>query len=276
MNMQVINHFLISDQIRSVVIIGAGNVAWHLGKALQKKKINILQVAGRTIESTRELAGALKTNSTLDFKSINPDADLYIIAVSDDSIDETIKNLNLSEQLVVHTAGSIPLSVFEKQYINYGVFYPLQTLTKTRNIHFEDVPVCIEANTQENADKLLHLAGLISQKTLLIDSEKRATLHLAAVFACNFVNHMYSIADQIIKKQKIDFTLLHPLIIETSLKMLEMKPTEAQTGPALRNNTRVMQKHLEMLKKYPEIEEIYHVLSNNIRNIKLTVDKFAE
>ena len=253
------------DHIQSIVIIGAGNVAWHLGRALQARKIKILQVLGRRIEPAKELAGVLKADYALDFERININADLYIIAVSDDAIVEIINKLYLQSQLVVHTAGSIPVSVFKERFENYGVFYPLQTFTKGREIHFEKVPVCIEANEQDNMNKLVQLAKLISQTVLIMDSEKRAKLHLAAVFACNFTNYMYSIADGILKKQGIDFSILHPLIIETALKAAEMKPAEAQTGPAIRNNRILMDKQMRMLEYDPAAREIYDILSDNIR-----------
>jgi len=257
---------LMSNLIQSVVLIGAGNVAWHLGMALKKKKIDFLQVLGRTIEPVKELAGILNADYTLDFEKINVNADLYIISVSDDAIVEIIKKLYLQGQLVVHTAGSIPMSVFKGRFENYGVFYPLQTFTKGHEVHFDKVPVCLEANDQDNMNILVQLAGLISQTVLFMNSEKRAKLHLAAVFACNFTNHMYSIANRILKKEQIDFSILHPLIIETALKATGMNPAEAQTGPAVRKNRMRMDKQMKMLENDPAIREIYEILSDNIRN----------
>lgn len=255
-----------SNLIQSVVLIGAGNVAWHLGMALKKKKIDILQVLGRTIEPVKELAGILNADDTLDFEKMNINADLYIISVSDDAIGDMIKKLYLQRQLVVHTSGSIPMSVFKGRFENYGVFYPLQTFTKGREIHFDKVPVCIEANEQRNMNKLVQLAELISQTVLIMNSEKRARLHLAAVFACNFTNHMYSIADRILKKEGIDFSILHPLIIETSLKSTAMNPAQAQTGPAVRKSRMLIDQQMKMLENDPAIREIYKILSDNIRN----------
>jgi predicted short-subunit dehydrogenase-like oxidoreductase (DUF2520 family) len=252
------------NNIQSVVIIGSGNVAWHLGMALNVKKISILQVLGRTIEPVKELAGNLKADFTLDFNKINVGADLYIISVSDDAIDKIIGKLCLDKQLVVHTAGSVPMSVFKGRFQNYGVLYPLQTFSKGREVHFDKVPVCIEANKQENQDKLVQLAEHISQKVLVMDSEIRATLHLAAVFACNFSNHMYSIAEQILREKGIPFSILHPLMIETALKATAMRPAEAQTGPAIRKNRLLMAKQIKMLEKDPHIRKIYEILSDNI------------
>jgi predicted short-subunit dehydrogenase-like oxidoreductase (DUF2520 family) len=265
MNIQAFNDFPMPGQIQSIVIIGAGNVAWHLGMALRSKKIKILQIVGKTADPAKELAGILKTDYILDLERINPSADLYIIAVSDDAIGEIIKTLCLDSQLVVHTAGSIPLSVFEGRYKNYGVFYPLQTFTKNRDVHFEKVPVCIEANNRISKDKLIRLAEHVSRKVLYMNSEKRAILHLAAVFACNFTNHMYSVAEHILSKYDIDFSLLHPLIIETALKAASVAPLAAQTGPASRNNRMLMDRHMKMLEKDPDIRKIYHILSENIR-----------
>ncbi len=254
------------DPIQSTVIIGAGNVAWHLGMALQARKIKVLQILGRTTDPVKELAGILNAGFTVDFERINVDADLYIIAVSDDAIDEVIRKLNVDRQLVVHTAGSIPVSVFEGHFKNYGVFYPLQTFTKHREIDFDDIPICIEANDQENRDRLFQLARLISQRVVIADSEIRAKLHLAAVFASNFTNHMYSIANRILENEEIDFSILHPLVIETALKATGMKPAEAQTGPAARNNMMLMAEQMKMLENDPVVREIYRILSDNIRN----------
>lgn len=262
--MQVSDDFLSPETIRSAVIIGTGNVAWHLGKALKAKNISILQIAGRTGNHAMKLAENLEAAFTLDVTKINVDADLYIIAVSDDAITDIAQKLCLKNQLIVHTAGSIPMSVFHGQFKNYGVIYPLQTFTRSREIQFHEVPVCIEANNPDNFEKLFRLAQLISRKVLSLNSEKRATLHLAAVFACNFVNHMYSVAEQILKKNDMDFSILHPLIIETAMKAVSMKPLDAQTGPAVRNNRNLMNKHLKMLEKDPALREIYLLLSENI------------
>ncbi len=250
--------------IRSAVIVGAGNVAWHLGEALKAKNISILQIAGRTGNQTMKLAQSLHAECTLDVTKINVNADLYIIAVSDDAIADIAQQLCLENQLVVHTAGSVPMSVFHGQFNNYGVFYPLQTFSRSREIHFHEIPLCIEANNQDNLDKLFRLAELISCKVLSLNSEKRSILHLAAVFACNFTNHMYSIAAQILKRNNIDFSMLHPLIIETAMKAASMKPLNAQTGPAVRNNRNLMDKHLKMLEKDPDLRELYLLLSENI------------
>lgn len=252
--------------IQSVVLIGTGNVAWHLGMALKDNKINILQVLGRTTAPVKKLAKMLKTEYVLDFNKMNINADLYIIAVSDDAIGEVIKKLHLDRQLVVHTAGSIPMSVFKGHLKNFGVFYPLQTFTKNRPIHFDNLPVCIEANDEENMNQLVQLAGRISQKVLMMESEKRAVLHLAAVFACNFTNHMYTIASRILESADIDFSILHPLIIETALKATGMKPAEAQTGPAVRKNRMLMVEQMKKLEKDPALREIYRILSDHIEN----------
>ncbi|MBN2213289.1 MAG: DUF2520 domain-containing protein [Bacteroidales bacterium] len=253
------------DHIQSAVIIGTGNVAWHLGMALQSKKIRILQVLGRRADPAEELAGILKAGYTVDPGTILLNADIYIIAVTDDAIGEVVRKIPPGSQLVIHTAGSVPMSVFKEQFENYGVLYPLQTFTKGRDIHFEDVPLCIEANKQENLDRLIWLAELLSGKVFSVNSEQRATLHLSAVFACNFTNHMYSIAEQILNKHNLDYSILHSLIIETATKATCMKPREAQTGPALRNNRILMDKHIKMLEHNPPIKEIYQILSENIR-----------
>lgn len=251
--------------INSAVIIGAGNVAWHLGRALKKVNIDIRQIAGKREEPAARLAEELETDYIPDIKKITDTADLYILAVSDDAIKSVINILTPTEQLFVHTAGSIPLSVFENRFKNYGVFYPLQTFSRDRKVSFGDIPVCIEASSEINSDRLMQLAGLLSRKKLLINSQERATLHLAAVFASNFTNHMYAVAYKILKEQNLDFTLLQPLIKETASKILEMEPRIAQTGPAVRNNTSLMEFHMRMLQNDKLLQDLYKTISNNIR-----------
>lgn len=253
-----------SDFEKGIVVLGAGNVATHLSIALNKAGFFIKCIYSKTIESAKELALKVDSHYTNEISKIPIDADLYIISVKDEIIKELISKLNIKEGVIVHTAGSISMNVFEKQFETYGVFYPLQTFSKSRNIDFSNIPICIEASNKQLEIKLSNLASSLSNSVSLINSEKRKMLHLSAVFACNFANHMYSAASEILDQSGVSFDLLKPLIKETAQKAIESDPVKAQTGPAVRNDKSVIQKHLEMLKDNPEFENIYRFVSDSI------------
>ena len=164
------------------------------------------------------------------------------------------------------------MNVFENRFENYGVFYPLQTFSKFRDIDFSTVPICIEANNKKLEKILVNLAKYISNSVHLVDSEKRKMLHLSAVFACNFVNHMYSVATEILNQSDIPFDLLKPLIVETMQKAIDFDPQNAQTGPAVRNDQNIMLKHIELLKDNPEFEKIYRFVSESIYKLNQKTD----
>jgi len=193
------------------------------------------------------------------------DADLYVIAVKDSAIQEVLENLNLKEdQLIVHTAGSIPMSILEGFSNNYGVFYPLQTFSKSRNIDFSVIPICIESSHPSTFLELEKLAERLSSSVNQINSEERKTLHLAAVFTNNFVNHFYTLGSDILHDKKLDFDLLKPLIRETAEKVQNLHPLEAQTGPAKRNDQHTINAQLKMLHDQPEFQKIYSFVTESI------------
>lgn len=247
-----------------VVLFGTGNVATRLGSALREKNTEILQVFGRTEAAAADLARLLGCPFTTSQKEIISDADLYLLAVSDDAIPGLLSGIPVGDRLVVHTAGSVSMEVLAPFARNFGVFYPLQTLSKQKPVDFGNIPICLEANRPENLEKLDALARTISDKVVHIDSEQRAQLHLAAVFACNFVNRFYAIGDALLKEQQLDFDLLKPLIAETAAKALQFAPATVQTGPAVRNNRKVMEKHLKMLAQHPEWQKLYELISQDI------------
>ncbi len=256
-----------SDFENGIVILGAGNVATHLSIALKKAGFSIKSIYSKTIESAKELALKVDSYYTNEISKIPDEADLYIIAVKDEVIEEMIKHLNLKCGVIVHTAGSISIDIFENQFKNYGVFYPLQTFSKSREIDFTNIPICIEACNKQIESKLIDLAKCLSSSVQLINSEKRKKLHLSAVFACNFANHMYSAATVILDQSGVSFDLLKPLITETAQKAIDSNPVNAQTGPAVRNDKNVIQKHLEMLKDNLELEKIYSFVSESIYSL---------
>lgn len=251
--------------IENIVIIGAGNLGTQLALALHEKNIRISQIYSRTSESARELAEKVNADFTNDLSKIITDADIYMIAVKDSAIQEVLENLSLDEnRLIVHTAGSVSMKIIEGFTFNYGVFYPLQTFSKLRKVDFSVIPVCIEANHPSNLMKLQELAGKLSGSVRQVTTEERKTLHMAAVFANNFVNHFYAVGANILQDKHLNFDLLKPLILETAAKVQTMHPVDSQTGPAQRNDQTVINTQLNMLQDTPEFQKIYSFVTESI------------
>jgi len=243
----------------NIVILGGGNVAYHLTNALlQNSAVNVVQVYNRSLEKINCFKnGTSITNNLSELK----DADIYILAVSDNVISELSSALNLKNKLVVHTSGSMAMDEL-KSVSNKGVFYLLQTFSKEREIDFSTVPICIEAETEKDLRLLESLAKSISKNCYRINSNQRKSLHVSAVFVNNFVNHLYLIGHEICEQNKVPFEILLPLILETANKITALPPLVAQTGPAKRNDTKTIQKHLGMLNKNQQ--EIYTLLTKSI------------
>ncbi|MCD7971570.1 MAG: DUF2520 domain-containing protein [Candidatus Azobacteroides sp.] len=246
-----------------VVFLGAGNVATHLSLALFEKGYHIKQIYSRREETAKELARKVNASFTHRTEEIVPNADLYIFSLKDSVLPEIIRRMPVTRGIWIHTAGSIPMDVFSDSVRKYGVFYPLQTFSKNRKISFSGIPICLEASDEETLRLLTHLAESISGNIHFINSEKRRYLHLAAVFSCNFVNYMYDIGSEILRKEEIPFDILLPLIDETASKVRTLSPFEAQTGPAVRYDRNVMDKHLHLLENEKQ-KEIYRLLSEEI------------
>jgi predicted short-subunit dehydrogenase-like oxidoreductase (DUF2520 family) len=249
--------------ISSVVLFGSGNVATHLAKALNDSGIEVRQVYSRTPEHAYKLAESKQVDAITRLSEADTSADLWLISVTDNAIEQIASGLPPFKGIVAHTAGSIPIDVLSG-FPNYGVFYPFQTLSKERNVDYNDVPFLIEGNNEETTRRLLKLAGVLSAKVSKADSSVRATLHIAAVLSCNFVNHLYTLSADLLEKHGLSFDYLTPLIKETTQKVLYLSPREAQTGPAIRNDTEVMAKHLERLSGNPSVQKIYELMSNEI------------
>ncbi|MCF8233266.1 MAG: DUF2520 domain-containing protein [Bacteroidales bacterium] len=249
---------------QNIVLIGAGNVASHLGIALMLKGLNIVQVYSRTLETAKNLAFELSGDFTNSPGEIETNADLYIVSIPDQATGELLPQIMLKDELIVHTSGSLPMNILSGVSANHGVFYPLQTFSKKRKLDYSTIPFCIEANSLENLEKLHDLADLLSGRVFDLDSIQRKQAHLAAVFACNFSNHMFRISDDILKEYDIPFDLLKPLITETAAKVMEHHPKEAQTGPALRNDSQVIEEHLRLLEKHKDIRELYKQITRDI------------
>ncbi len=246
-----------------IVLIGSGNVASHLGTALHHANHHIVQVYSRKQSNALELAEQLNAEAISDLANLLPTADLYVISVKDDVITQVVEQMPETKGLVVHTAGSVSVDVLSR-YKNYGVFYPFQTFIKSAHLQFDNIPILVEANTEKNTSTLLKLGKDLSGKVLRASSEQRGALHISAVFACNFVNHMYRLGEDVLKDSGLPFELLHPLIKETANKVMKFSPSVAQTGPASRNDQQIIQKHLKQLEGQHELAQIYELLTNSI------------
>jgi predicted short-subunit dehydrogenase-like oxidoreductase (DUF2520 family) len=251
-------------EIQSIVILGSGNVATHLGLAFHQAGIKIIQVFSRNLSHAEELARIINAHAISDIDRINLDTDLILFCISDSAVLSVLKQRNWENALLVHTAGTIAIDVFQPFANNYGVLYPYQTFTKNRKLNISEVPFLIEGNTRENDELLKDLTSKISSHIHIFHSPERSMLHLAGVFANNFSNHMFLIAKEILSKAGLPDHLIYPLIEETSRKAIETGPFNSQTGPALRHNIDIMNKHIEMLASNPDWQKIYTFVSESI------------
>ena len=247
-----------------ITIIGSGNVATHLGAAFRNAGHAIVQVYSRNMHDAALLAYHTKAEAVDDLEYINPDTDMFIIAVKDDAISEIAKELSKYDNMVVHTSGATSLDVLQKYTTQAGVFYPLQTFSKTKEVNFNTVPLCVEGANEQITRQLEELAQTITQNVYRVDSEKRKILHLAAVFACNFPNYLYCAAGSILQQHDLDFNMLRPLILETAEKVQEHLPQNVQTGPAIRNDEQTMEAHLQLLGENADLQQVYALLSQLI------------
>ena len=245
-----------------IVLIGAGNVAWHLGKELQKNDQEIVQVYNRSVEPALVLSRRLKCDFTTRYDEIYTKADLYILAVKDSAIKIVSKELKLNNKLVVHTSGAINQMCIKQD--RKGVFYPLQTFSKEKKLNFKTIPFCVEAAKSEDYNTLMRLATLLSPLVYNINSHQRKVLHVAAVFACNFSNLMYMMADDILQKENIPLDILKPLIKETASKIKNHSPSKVQTGPAVRKDKSTLKTHLDYLEK-GNLFDVYQILTETIK-----------
>ncbi len=249
--------------IRNIVLIGAGNLATQLGFSLAKKGYNIRQVYSYTIENAEYLADKLNAYSTNNLKEIQKDADLYIVAVKDAVLSQTIEELPSLKGIITHTAGSHHIDMLLK-FDHYGILYPFQTFSKEKEVDFSSIPILIEANNEQTQQDLLDFGKKISNTVMTCDSDQRKQIHLAAVFACNFTNHMYAIANEILKNHNISFDVIKPLISETASKIDILSPQDAQTGPAIRGDQNIIDQHLKMLSEENDLSSLYKTLSERI------------
>lgn len=243
----------------SLSILGTGNVASHLIKVFQNaENIKINQIYTRT--EANLLPYKKLYNTTTDINTLTP-SDVFIIAVKDDAITNLIEKINIPNQFIVHTSGSLPLQTIANRN---GVFYPLQTFSKHTEVDFTSIPMCLEADTQADYKILEELAHAISDKVFPISSSQRKSLHLSAVFVCNFVNHLYAIGNELCAENNVPFEVLYALMEETTKKASLNAPKKVQTGPAIRHDEETIRQHLSQLNK-PIYKEIYTLLTQSIQ-----------
>ncbi|MFN4145590.1 MAG: Rossmann-like and DUF2520 domain-containing protein [Runella sp.] len=257
-----------------ISFVGAGNVAWHLAQALEQAGHHIIEIFSRHKSHARSLAHKLydtQVVSDLDFSE--SEAEVIILAVPDDAHASVMSQIVLPENcLLVHTSGTKSLSHLEELVEIYsdvpaqtGVFYPLQTFSKEVAIDFSKVPICIEASSHEAEQILVQLAHDLSDVVYLMTSQERKVVHLAAVFACNFTNHLLAISKQLLEREQLEFELLKPLISETIRKALQAPdPALVQTGPARRGDYRTIEAHLDYLQTSPDWQRLYEMLTEGI------------
>lgn len=245
-----------------IAILGSGNVAYHLTKMFKEKNIPISQIFGRNEKDLQEISEQFEIPfSTTELA----DAELYFIAVNDDAVAAISKNIKNQNSLVAHTSGSLPKEILEGNY-RKASFYPLQTFSKSKMLQYSEIPFFVEAENEADSQILENLALKISEKVMKSDYEKRKYIHLTAVFACNFVNHLFARAKEISDSQQIPFHYFLPLIKETTSKIEKIEPKLAQTGPAIRNDEKILQLH-EALITEEEHLKIYQVMNESIKKM---------
>lgn len=255
-----------------VVILGAGNLATRLSHEMHRKGMRIAQVFSQTETSAKTLAKRLGAMPITDLSAVDTDADLYIFAVKDSILESVLQQMNTTSGLWVHTAGSIPVELLEQYHDRCGVLYPLQSFSKIREVDFSVIPVFIEAQHAEDLKMLKKISGALTERVVELTSAKRKKLHLAAVFANNFANHMYAQAASILEDEGLKFDYLVPLIDETASKIHEMHPIDAQTGPAIRYDESVIEKHIQMLTNQ-DSRDIYAIVSKSIHKLSQKKDE---
>jgi predicted short-subunit dehydrogenase-like oxidoreductase (DUF2520 family) len=249
-----------------IVLVGSGRVAWHLGNRLKAKGFPVAQVLSRNPEHARALGEALQTGWSDNWAEVLPHADWLLVAVRDDAIGAVAEQLAsyVPDALVTHTSGATPGAVLAPHFKRYGVFYPLQTFSLERTPVWSKIPFCVDASTLQDVAFLEKTASEIGHRVYRVDDAQRAQLHVAAVFANNFANHCFAIAEKILREKDLPFELLHPLMEETLAKALHNSPADMQTGPAVRGDSETIKRHMALLEQYPAWEELYRTMSESI------------
>lgn len=252
----------------SVVVVGSGNVGFHLGRWLVEREVQLVQVFSRTEAKAQQLAEAINTSFTTSLSEITTEADIYILAVQDSAISSVAAQLAAilpSDKIVVHTSGATPMTILQPFFPHSGVFYPLQTFSIDRQPDFESIPICIDAAEEDVRELLFLLGKRLSSVVYHLTDEQRAVAHVAAVFVNNFANHLFQIGADILQKEQLPFDLVRPLILETAAKVQQHFPETMQTGPAIRRDTLTIERHLNYLEQFPNYKMLYQILTESIR-----------
>lgn len=249
--------------IKKIAIVGTGNLAWHLSDIVIKKGMQLSCISSRNQYHAEKLA-LLRESQATELKSLCRNADLVIIAVSDDAIAEVAKQIPKGDYIVIHTSGSVSLDVFGGRFKNFGVLYPLQSFSKSKVVDFKKVPILIEASNKKTSILLKSFAEKFSDRVETMDSVKRRSLHLSAVIMNNFVNFLATNSYHFLESNNIDGSLLHPLMKETIARLKTHHPREMQTGPAKRNDHIVIENHLKQLESNPKLQSLYRLISQQI------------
>ena len=244
-------------------------MATHLAPALENMGYSVRLVYSRNPENAKTLCKKLyqaEVARTLDFSNSSPE--IFILSVSDDALEEVASEIILPENaMVMHTSGTQPLSLLGYTPTEHiGVFYPLQTFTKEKKVDFSGIPICLEGETPEIRSTMKAMAATLSDSVQMVNTHDRKVLHLAAVFACNFANHLFTISEEILENRGLDFAILHPLIVETLNKSLTLGPSNSQTGPAIRNDTSVIHSQLQYLMDREDLANLYREFTEQIQN----------
>lgn len=251
-------------EIRKIVIIGAGRMAVNLSMAIYLQGYEIIEVCNRTESKGLFVAKQVNARYVPEPEMLASDADLYILAVSDTAIPLMLDRIRTSNHLIVHTSGSVDMDVLQCVSTNYGVFYSPQTFTTQTLVNFSTVPICIEASSDENQSLLKSFAGSLSQKVYSIDSDQRKVVHLAAVFAGNFTNFLYSVSQVLLQEKEMNLEILAPIINQTAFNISSNDVFKMQTGPAVREDWGTIQNQLKLLSSHPDFAEIYDLITKKI------------
>jgi len=253
-----------------IILIGAGNLGFHLGKKLFEEGLVVQQVFSRKKINAKRLAKLIDAEPISNLDKISKEGDLYILAIPDNIIETVANSLSKkipASKLIVHTSGATPSSVLQPFFKNYGIFYPLQTFSISKEVDYQNIPICVDSNLKKNRILLEKIGKQISKKVYLINDKERAILHVAAVFVNNFSNNLFTIGETITKKENLPFEILKPLIQETVNKILDHSPNDMQTGPAKRGDKNTIDRHLKYLdKNFPEFSEIYKLMTHSINS----------
>ncbi|MEO8711807.1 MAG: DUF2520 domain-containing protein [Parafilimonas sp.] len=247
-----------------ISIIGSGNTATVLGKILKQHNHIINEIIGRNKMAVQNLAEELNAHACIKLNQLDKNSDMYIIAVRDDAVAEVSAQLELHDKIAVHTCGSVSINVLEQSSKNIGILYPLQSLRKEIN-YLPRIPFLIDGNNDLTKEAISNLATSITDTVIYADDEMRLQYHLSAIIVSNFTNHLFALAKNYCDQNNTDFNSLLPLIEETVHRLHYYHPSEMQTGPAIRGDETTIQKHLQLLKQFPQLKRMYEVMSESIK-----------